>query len=268
MRVGIRPPKSICMALTVLLAIGLTAPVSAQPGAPGSAPPQAPAKDKIVVFDLEAADTIKDEALAVSDKLREELFKSGKYTLVDRRTLEAALKEQALQQAGTCTTPECAVKVGKVTGARKMVTGRLTKIDERRWLLSANIIDVETSETLRSESLAYEGTYFSLLLSGAETLVARLTGEQAAARAPAVPPAPPPAPAPPAIVTAPPVAAAAAQPEEKKGMSGWVWVLIGVLVIGAAVAASSSTTKKDTTSTTSTSPSSCANGCGTVTATW
>lgn len=179
MHAGIRPPKSICMALTFLLAIGLTTPVSAQPANPAPAPSgkSSSGKELIAVLDLDAVGSSKTEASAMSDRLREELLKTGKYTLVDRQQMEAVLGEQAFQQAG-CTSAECAVKVGKVLGARKLVTGRVTKIDDQHWLLSANIIDVETAETLRSESLPHEGPYFSMLVTGIHTLALRLTGAE------------------------------------------------------------------------------------------
>jgi hypothetical protein len=261
MRVGIQPPKWMCVALAFALAIGLTAPVSAQQSTPAPAKP-ASGKELIAVLDLDAVGSSKTEASAMTDRLREELLKTGKFTLVDRQQMEAVLGEQAFQQAG-CTSAECAVKVGKVLGARKLVTGRVTKIDEQHWLLSANIIDVETAETLRSESLPHEGAYFSMLVSGIHTLALRLTGDQAGPRAePAVPAA---------VVVAPPPPQPAAEekPPEKKGVSGWVWVLVGVLVVGAAVYASQPTPKKSTAASTPAGPTcSSASGCGTVTATW
>ena len=93
MHAGIRPPKSICMALTFLLAIGLTTPVSAQPANPAPAPSgkSSSGKELIAVLDLDAVGSSKTEASAMSDRLREELLKTGKYTLVDRQQMEAVL---------------------------------------------------------------------------------------------------------------------------------------------------------------------------------
>jgi TolB-like protein len=264
MRVGIRPPKSICVALTLLLAIGLTAPVSAQQRTPA---PAASGKELIAVLDLEAIGSSKTEASAMTDRLREELLRTGKFALVDRAQIDTILKEQAFQQTG-CTSAECAVQVGKLLGARKLVTGRVTKIDDEHWLLSAQIIDVETGETLRSESFPHEGKYFTMLVTGIATLAAKLAADQAASRpGPAVPPAAPTAVAAAPLPPAQPVPAQ--KPAEKKGMSGWWWVLIGVFVVGAAAAASS--TKKSSSSSTSSSSgsaSSCTSNCSTVGFSW
>ena len=246
-----------------------------------AATPAQSGKELIAVLDLEAIGSDKVQASAMSDRLREELLKSGKYILVEREQMDAVLKEQAFQQAG-CTSSECAVQVGKVLGVRKLVTGRVTKLDDRHWQLSANIIDVETAQTVSAESIRYQGDFFSLLDTGIGGLVAKLTaekpGQPAIAKAPA-PPAPAVAPAQPAkaaekpslpaiVQAAPPPAPAAAAPpappkeEEKKGISGWWWVAGGVVVVAVAVAAGSKSSGG------SKSSSGCTSNCGTVGFSW
>jgi N-acetylneuraminic acid mutarotase len=143
---------------------------------------QRPAKDVVAVLDLEAVEATKVQALAFTDRVREELVSGGNFTLVDRAQMNAVLDEQALQQTG-CTSQECAVKVGKILGVRKLVTGRLTKIDSELWQVSAMMVDVETAETLRAVSVQHVGPYRTLLLAGAGSLVGKLAGGQAAAKA-------------------------------------------------------------------------------------
>ncbi len=131
------------------------------------------AESLIAVLELDAVGASKVQASAITDRLREELLNSGQYTLVDRSQLNAVLDEQALQQAG-CTSQECAVKVGRILGVRKLVTGRVTMLDPRLWLLSAQIIDVETAKTLRAVSQQHQGDFAALLESGISQLAAKL----------------------------------------------------------------------------------------------
>ena len=89
--------------------------------APPAAAQDEEERERIAVLDLEPVGASEVETSALSDRLREEMLKTGKYTLVDRNQLEAILDEQILQQA-TCTSAECALEVGRILGVRKIVT--------------------------------------------------------------------------------------------------------------------------------------------------
>ena len=170
---------SVAAGLAVVLAAAL-GPTGASAQAPSKAAPAKDSRELVAVLDLEAIGSTAVQASAMTDQLRVELLKTGKIALVDRAQMDNILKEQALQQTG-CTSSECAVQVGKVLGVRKLVTGRITKIDTEQWLLAANLIDVQTAETLRSETLPFEGAYFALLTKGIPQLAAALVGAEAAA---------------------------------------------------------------------------------------
>ena len=166
-----------------------------------AAPAGASGKELIAVVDLEAIGASKVEATAMTDRLREELLKGGRYTLVDRSQMSAVLEEQALQQTG-CTSQECAVKVGKTLGVRKIVVGRVTKVSDELWQVSAQLIDVETSETQMAESIRHRGDFFNLLDSVIVNLAVKLS--QAASAPVAATPSPAPKPSQPALVQATP----------------------------------------------------------------
>ncbi len=168
------------MALSIVMLLPLAA--AAQTAAPTVAAPTgaAPAKQLIAVMELGALGATKEQASALTERLTEELLKSGRYTLVDRSQLNQVLEEQALQQAG-CTSQECAVKAGKVLGVKKLVTGRVTKLEDTLWQVSATLIDVETAETQQAASIQHDGPFRTLLLTGVESLSARLSGGQKAA---------------------------------------------------------------------------------------
>jgi hypothetical protein len=169
--------------LAGLAAFGLFCPVG-----PASAQKAAgEAKELVAVLELDALGASKNQVSAVSERLREELLATGRYRLVDRGQLEKVMEEQALQQTG-CTTQECAVQVGRILGVRKLVTGKVNRVEAGLWLLSSSLIDVESAEIIRAASVQPQGDFKSLLADGAPQLVGRLLegggARPGAARAP------------------------------------------------------------------------------------
>lgn len=195
---------AICWTGAAALAQSKPAPVAGQ---------KAP-QELVALLDLEALGATRNQAAALTDRLREELLKSGRYTLVDRSQMDAVLKEQALQQEA-CITQECAVKVGKLLGVRKIIAGRVNRVEDDLWVLSCQMVDVETAQTLRAESVEQEGKFRAVFGQGVPTLAARLTGVVEARQVAAVSPSPgaPPAAQKPAGAARPaPGGASAARP--------------------------------------------------------
>jgi hypothetical protein len=209
------------MALAIALALALPAPAVWAQGQSGPRVPDT--KELIAVLDLDAVGASKAETSAIGDRLQDALLKQGKYTLVDRSQIDKLLSEQAFQQSG-CTSQECAVRAGRVLGVKKIVTGRVTKINDSTWQISAQLTDVETAETQRAESIPHRGDYFTLLNEVTVVLAERLSGKQGtavASPAPAVPPAPRPEPPPPVVYTPPPA------PEPTGPVAGPVMTILG-----------------------------------------
>ena len=160
--------KSVTVLVLIALVVTLTPSAQSQQQAP-------PDKELIAVLDLDSEGATKEQGSAFSARLREELLKGGRFRMVDRSQLDQVLKEQALQQSG-CTTEECAVQVGRILGVRKIVSGRLIKVSEGVWQVSAQMLDVETAETLKAESVLMEGAFIGLLRGGAGELAGKLAG--------------------------------------------------------------------------------------------
>ncbi len=137
-----------------------------------------PGQNLVAVLDLEPVGAKRTESSAISDRLREELLNTGRFVLVNRDQMDSVLKEQALQQTG-CTSSECAVQVGKILGVRKIIAGRLTRVDESLWLLAVILVDVETARTERAVSVSQEGKFLNLMTDGVEQLTAKLVGPAA-----------------------------------------------------------------------------------------
>jgi TolB-like protein len=195
----------------------------------GAAHAQQPvsARELIAVLNLDAVGASDVEASALSDRLREELLRVGKFSLVERQRLDAVLQEQSLQQV-SCTGQQCAVEAGRLLGVKKIVTGRATKLGENSWQVSAQVVDVQTAETLRAESVIHEGRFVDLLQQGVPALAAKLAGDvkpQALVGGGAVSPGP--VPEPPPAAPAPPPAQESAPAASSPALRIWLSPLTG-----------------------------------------
>jgi len=170
----------VCLVGLMLALVGHTV-FSQGTGITGNRPPSSSTpgtKEMVAVVDFEAIGASLVESAAITERIRDTLSKTGAFTLVDRSQMNTVLNEQALQQTG-CTSQECAVQVGRLLGVRKIVSGRLIKISAEEWLVSALLVDVETSETLSTEATAHQGEFFTLLDTRITELVEGLTRRRA-----------------------------------------------------------------------------------------
>ena len=114
--------------------------VSAQP--PAQAEPK---KIFLAVMELDNKGGLTDqECSLLSDNVRQELFSSGRYRVVDRKNMDQILNEQGFQLTG-CTSQECAVQVGKLLGVEKMVVGSIGKLGQK-FMLNLQMLNIETGE--------------------------------------------------------------------------------------------------------------------------
>ena len=97
----------------------------------------------VAVFDFASPDeAVHDLGPKVSTLVDATLSANPDLITVERADLEKALSEQELGLSGT-VSPESAAKVGQLTGAKVLVTGRVFKADEQT-ILVAKIIGTET----------------------------------------------------------------------------------------------------------------------------
>lgn len=95
----------------------------------------------IAVVDFQPKNVSRIISIAVSDLVRSEMIKTGAFTLIERTQMEEILKEQGLQMSG-CTDNTCAVKVGKLMSAKKILIGEVTGIGQTI-VTTIRIVDVE-----------------------------------------------------------------------------------------------------------------------------
>lgn len=98
----------------------------------------------VAVFDFESRDeAVRDFGPKVATLINASLSAEPQIITVERAELEKVLGEQELGSSGT-VSPETAAKVGHLTGAKVLVTGRVFRAD-KELILVAKIIGTETS---------------------------------------------------------------------------------------------------------------------------
>jgi TolB-like protein len=83
--------------------------------------------------------------------LTSELANNGRIRLVDRDNMQRILDEQGLGSRGQLD-PQTIVRVGKIVGARYMITGTYMTDSKRMMTIIIKAFDVETSEILFSDN--------------------------------------------------------------------------------------------------------------------
>lgn len=105
-------------------------------------------KTQVAVMDLNAQNVSMGTGAVVSDFLRNSLFRTNEYIVLERANIDKVLKEQAFQLSG-CTTTECAVEVGKLLNVKQVIVGSVGKIGDK-YYLGVRVVDVETGEVVKT----------------------------------------------------------------------------------------------------------------------
>jgi curli biogenesis system outer membrane secretion channel CsgG len=121
----------------------------------------------------------------MADMLATALFKSGKFDVMERSKLQSVLEEQKLQMSGI-TTPESAVKVGKILGLQYIVIGSVNQFGQKaeqtkafgvavnnvtaRVATDTRIVNVETGRIEGAENGVGEETSTGVSIENADLL--------------------------------------------------------------------------------------------------
>ncbi len=98
-------------------------------------------KMRIAIMDFEAKDISVSDAGKISELIRNELINADRFIIIERAQMNQILKEQGVQQSG-CTDVSCAVEMGKVLSARKILVGSVMKLGGKI-IITGRIVDVE-----------------------------------------------------------------------------------------------------------------------------
>ena len=126
----------------------------------------------IAVLEFEGKGVSQSETSTLSDRLRDELFNTGIYNVLERGLMEDILKEQGFQQTG-CTSSECAIEAGNMLGVQQMIGGSIGKVGNI-YTVSARVIDIETGEVIKSANYDHIGDIGQLLIKGMKEVVNQL----------------------------------------------------------------------------------------------
>jgi len=127
----------------------------------------------IAVVEFEANGISQPQAIALTDRLRNELFRLGAFEVVERGMMETILTEQDFQLTG-CTTNECLVEVGQLLGARHVVGGRISRVGAM-FTVSARVVDVETGKLLGVSDFDLRGGLEEMLTGGMKQVAVMLS---------------------------------------------------------------------------------------------
>lgn len=131
------------------------------------------AKPLVAVMDFEARGVSQNTALSVSDYARTVIFRTGKFTVVNREDMNALLKEVKFQQSG-CTTEVCAAEIGQMLNAQKIFVGSVGAVGNT-YVLTLKFVDVESGATEKIDSEKGIRTEEGLM-EAVETVMGRLVG--------------------------------------------------------------------------------------------
>ena len=121
----------------------------------------------VAVFDFESkGEAVRDLGPKVATLINANLSAEPRIITVERAELEKILGEQELGLSGT-VSPDTAAKVGNLTGAKVLVTGRVFKAEEEL-IIVAKVIGTETSRV-----------YGELVKGGANASISDLSAELA-----------------------------------------------------------------------------------------
>ena len=118
----------------------------------------------IAVLDFDGDGVSQSETRTLTNRLRDEMFKTGAYIVLERGKMDEVLKEQGFQQTG-CVTSECAVEVGNMLGVQQMIGGSISNVGNV-FSVSARIVNVETGEIETTGVYDHMGNIGELLTSG------------------------------------------------------------------------------------------------------
>jgi len=115
----------------------------------------------ILDFQYDAKVEIKN----IEEKVAQQLSKTGKFVIVDRKTLEALLKEQAMSVSGI-TDSRKSLEIGKVIGVDTFLSGKVTS-SKNTLVINLQMKDVKTSGIVWMGELTGKDTSRGRLAVGA-----------------------------------------------------------------------------------------------------
>lgn len=132
-------------------------------------------RNNIAIYEFEARGLSVIEAQSVTDRIRLEMARSDKYSVIEREMMEQILLEQDFQLTGACSESSCLVQVGELLAVHFMIGGSVTMIGNL-YTIEARMIDVETGQIANSIIEDYVGPIENLLVHTTRVVAGKLAG--------------------------------------------------------------------------------------------
>ncbi len=107
-------------------------------------------KYRIAILDFKANGVPETTAKTVTIMIQTEFINKGLFIVLERERIDAIFKERSLTK-GQCSDNECAVQLGRVLSAKKILIGEVSRLGDST-LITARIVDAEEGV---SESAEY-----------------------------------------------------------------------------------------------------------------
>jgi hypothetical protein len=133
------------------------------------------AADTVAVNNLKGSGVPEREARSLTDALRSELGKTGKYQVMERTQMDEILKEQAFQQSGACDDAGCAIEIGKLLDVSQIVMGNVGMVGTT-YTVSVRVVEVRTGKILKDFTEYRKGTIDQLLTNVVPMLAQKIAG--------------------------------------------------------------------------------------------
>ena len=145
------------------------------------------AQTNVAVVPLDAKGVSETEASVFTERLALELFRTGRFTVLERGKMEEILIEQDFQLTG-CVSEECLVEVGQLLGVEQLVAGSVSRIGET-YSVILRLISAESGAIVQMASYDHQGAIDELLSAGMRVVARSIAGEPVEPARPSVPPA-------------------------------------------------------------------------------
>ncbi|MEE8396097.1 MAG: CsgG/HfaB family protein [bacterium] len=140
------------------------------------APVKAEEKPRIAVLNFTLVGVDEMTGVFLVDKLRSDLVKTGRFTVLDRAQSDKIVDELARQQQGL-TDEKTAIQIGKQFNVQRIVTGRIAAQAALGLIqVNAEMIDMQTAVILVSETIMHDGDMKGFILVRVPSLAALLAG--------------------------------------------------------------------------------------------
>jgi len=112
-------------------------------------------KINIAVTDFEArAPLSQSETAFISDFVRSDLVKNGRFNVVEKNSMDKILAEQGFQNSG-CSSADCAVAMGKILNVKTIIVGSCGKL-LKKYVITLNAVEVESSKIVYSDNISVD----------------------------------------------------------------------------------------------------------------